>query len=74
MAQATIHRLKHVLQDDSLTFRGIFIASFAVFLLVALMAQVLTWHWRTWLPGAEAEKSMLGGVKAAVYTAMSHLT
>jgi light-harvesting complex 1 beta chain len=68
------HRLTRVLQDDSLTFRGIFIASFAVFLLVALLAQALTWHWRTWLPGAEAEKSMLGGVKAAVYTAMSHLT
>lgn len=74
MASPTIHRLTHVLQDDSFTYRGIFIASFAVFLLVALMAQVLTWHWRTWLPGAEAEKSMLGGVRAAVYTAMSHLT
>jgi light-harvesting complex 1 beta chain len=35
---------------------------------------VLTWQWRSWLPGAEAEKSMIGGVKAAVYTFMSHLT
>ena len=66
--------MKHALEGDSLTYRGIFLTSFAVFLLVALLAQVLTWHWRTWLPGAEGEKSMIGGVKAAVYTAMSHLT
>jgi light-harvesting complex 1 beta chain len=31
------------------------------------------WHWRSWLPGAEGVKSMTGGVKAAVYTFMSHL-
>ena len=29
--------------------------------------------WRTWLPGAEGVKSLYGGVKAAVYTFMSHL-
>ncbi len=74
MVDTSMTSIKHVLESDSLTYRGIFLTSFAVFLLVALMAQVLTWHWRTWLPGAEGEKSMIGGVKAAVYTAMSHLT
>jgi light-harvesting complex 1 beta chain len=69
-----MNSIKHALEGDSLAYRGIFLTSFAVFLLVALMAQVLTWHWRTWLPGAEGEESLIGGVKAAVYTAMSHLT
>jgi light-harvesting complex 1 beta chain len=62
------------LKSDSKTFFTIFVVGFAVFLSIALVSQVLTWQWRTWLPGAEGEKSLLGGVKAAVYTFMSHLT
>jgi light-harvesting complex 1 beta chain len=44
-----------------------------VFLAIALAGQLLGAHWRTWLPGAEGVKSVFGGVKAAVYTFMSHL-
>jgi light-harvesting complex 1 beta chain len=47
--------------------------SFVVFAAIAVVGQMLGWHWRTWLPGAEGVKSMTGGVKAAVYTFMSHL-
>jgi hypothetical protein len=58
-------------KKDSCAFtrssRGLCCSSIAVF------AQVLGWHWRSWLPGAEGVKSMTGGVKAAVYTFMSHL-
>ncbi|MCK7491136.1 MAG: hypothetical protein MZW92_04775 [Comamonadaceae bacterium] len=52
----------------------IFALSFAVFIAIALAGQLLGWHWRSWLPGAEGVKSLFGGVKAAVYTFMSHLT
>jgi light-harvesting complex 1 beta chain len=62
------------LKSDSKTFFTIFVVGFAVFLAIALVSQVLTWQWRTWLPGAESEKSLVGGVKTAVYTFMSHLT
>lgn len=55
-------------------FFGIFVVSFAVFLAIALCAQLLTLQWRTWLPGAEGEKSLIGGVKAAVDTFMPYLT
>jgi light-harvesting complex 1 beta chain len=61
-------------QNDSLTFRGIFIASFVALLAIAVVAQLLTWSWRSWLPGAEGEKSLVGDVRSAVYTFMSHLT
>jgi light-harvesting complex 1 beta chain len=53
---------------------GIFVVGFAVFLLVALAAQLVGFRWRTWLPGAEDHKSLVGGVTAAVYTFMSYLT
>ena len=62
------------LRSDTKTFWGIFVVGFAVFLVIALSAQLLTSKWRLWLPGAEGEKSLIHGVKAAVYTFMSHLT
>jgi hypothetical protein len=51
----------------------VFVAGFAVFLVIALVAQMLTMQWRTWLPGAEGERSLIAGVKAAVYTFMSYI-
>ncbi len=66
--------LQQVLKNDSKTFIGIFVASFVVFLVIALIAQTLAWQWRPWFPGAEGEKSLVGGVKAAVYSFMSYLT
>jgi light-harvesting complex 1 beta chain len=60
--------------SDSRSFTGIFVAAFLVFLTIAAIAQSLAVPWRTWLPGAESEKSLIGGVKAAVYTFMSHLS
>lgn len=61
------------LKEDSSAFSAIFLVAFAMFFVIAFIAQVLGWHWRSWLPGAESVKSMTGGVKAAVYTFMSHL-
>ena len=59
---------------DGVAYHGIFVVSFAVFLAIALLSQLAMWKWRSWLPGAEGEKSLIGGVKSAVYTFMSYLT
>lgn len=61
-------------RDGSRGFGVIFLPSFIVFLLVALIGQTFALEWRTWLPGAAGERSMIAGVKTAVYTFMSHLT
>ncbi|MBK6852302.1 MAG: light-harvesting protein [Burkholderiales bacterium] len=50
-----------------------FCVSFAVFLVIALVAELLTMRWRSWFPGAEGEGSLIGGVKSAVYTFMSSI-
>jgi len=60
-------------KSDSMTFVGIFFVSFVVFLTIALCAQMVALPWRSWLPGAEGQKSLVGGVKTSVYTFMSHL-
>jgi len=65
---------KAVAIETSRAFWVIFVPSFVVFLAIALIGQLLGWHWRSWLPGAEGVKSIFGGAKAAVYTFMSYLT
>ena len=59
--------------EDRNSYRLLFVAAFAMFLTIALVGQTLGMQWRSWLPGAEGVRSVTGGVKAAVYTFMSHL-
>jgi len=73
MASSNNGALQRLLKEDSKAFSWIFAVGFVIFLPIALIAQILGWEWRSWLPGAEGVKSMTGGVKAAVYTFMSHL-
>jgi light-harvesting complex 1 beta chain len=55
-------------------FQGIFCVMFVVFLVVAMASMLCFQNWRTFLPGAEGAKSMLDGVKSAVYTVISQLS
>jgi len=59
--------------DDRWSFTVIYVAAFLVVLPIALVAQSLMMQWRSWFPGAESEKSLIGGVKAAVSSFMSLL-
>jgi light-harvesting complex 1 beta chain len=65
--------IRHEPRGDSFAFQCIFCLSFATLLVVAVVAQMLLLPWRSWLPGAEGGKTLLGGVRSAVYTLMSHL-
>ena len=47
---------------------------FIAFLGLALASMLFTQNWRTSLPGAEGAKSMLSGIKSAVYTVISQLS
>jgi light-harvesting complex 1 beta chain len=74
MTDMTMEPSPELTKSDSIAFNGIFVVSFVALLVIALFAQLLTWKWRLWLPGAEGEKSLIHGVKSAVYTFMSYLT
>jgi light-harvesting complex 1 beta chain len=64
---------RQAMETTSVSFITIFALSFLLFSAIAVVGQLLGAQWRTWLPGAEGVKSLTGGVKAAVYTFMSHL-
>ena len=63
-----------ILQAPIREFRYLYLVLFCVFLLLAMMGQMLFMDWRTWLPGAEGSRPMYESVKSAVYTVISQLS
>jgi light-harvesting complex 1 beta chain len=67
------HSVQEIVRNDSITFKTIFVLCFVVCFVLALFTVFLPVQWRSWLPGSE-EKSMIDGVRSAVYSFMSYLT
>lgn len=59
--------------NESAAFWSIFLLAFGLLFVVVVLAKLVGLHWRELLPGAENAPSMVQGVKAAVYTFMSHI-
>ncbi len=45
-------------------FHGIFVTSFIVFVVIAIVAHFLVWQWRPWLPGPNGYSQLIDGVNA----------
>ena len=73
MAEITTIPVRHPVLQEATTYKALFFVSFVFLFLIAIAAQALFLDWRTWLPGAESEKSLIKGVSSGVYTFMSHL-
>lgn len=71
MALEQHHPAADWVRTQRVAFSALFLVSFAIFAMVAVVGAVCGCRWRTWLPGAEGVKSMTGGVQAAVYTFLS---
>jgi len=65
---------EHLRADESQAFWTIFAIGFLIFFVLAVLASLLGINWRSHFPGAESTKGLVVGVKAAVYTFMSHIT
>ena len=51
-------------EDEAREFHRIFMASFIVFVIVAIIAHILAWQWRPWLPGPQGyATSMIDSAK-----------
>ncbi len=55
--------------SEAREFHSIFVTSFIVFTVIAIVAHVLVWQWRPWLPGPNGylptTTSLLDGVTVA---------
>lgn len=63
--------LSGLTEDEAKEFHRIFIASFIVFMVIAIIAHFLVWQWRPWIPGPGGY-SMIESVKVALSSALPY--
>jgi hypothetical protein len=74
MPHASQFEHSHHSADGLQAFWTIFVFGFVVIFTIASLASLLGINWRNYLPGAQTTDGLLAGVKAVVYTFMSHIT
>jgi light-harvesting complex 1 beta chain len=73
MADSKNGSLSGLTDSEAKEFHGIFVTSFIIFTVVAVVAHFLAWQWRPWLPGASGYASIFNDAKdvAAAYVALA---
>ncbi len=73
MADSRGGSLSGLTESEAKEFHSIFITSFIVFTLIAVVAHFLVWQWRPWLPGASGYASIVNDAKdvAMAYIAVA---
>ncbi|MGQ0672630.1 MAG: light-harvesting antenna LH1, beta subunit [Hyphomicrobium sp.] len=62
--------LSGLTEQEAKEFHGIFMTSFIIFTVIAIIAHFLVWNWRPWLPGPGGYAEVMDGVNYA----MSYIT
>ncbi|MEM7399019.1 MAG: light-harvesting antenna LH1, beta subunit [Pseudomonadota bacterium] len=65
MAQRT-DTLSGLTRDEAREFHGIFVTSFILFTIIAIVAHTLVWLWRPWIPGPKGYASLDSMMDAAI--------
>ena len=60
--------LSGLTEQEAREFHRIFITSFIVFLIIAIVAHFLVWQWRPWLPGVNGYTSMIDCAHSVLQT------
>jgi light-harvesting complex 1 beta chain len=60
-------------EAEAKEFHGMFMMSFFIFFAIAVVAHILAWFWRPWLPGVNGY-GMIDGATHAVHTALALLS
>jgi light-harvesting complex 1 beta chain len=53
--------------QEAQEFHGLFVKGFAIFTVIAVVAHILVWMWRPWLPGPEGYSALESTVHIATY-------
>jgi len=53
-------------EQEAKEFHVLFVSSFIVFLILAIIAHILVWQWRPWLPSIHGYTSMIDGVHSTL--------
>ena len=55
--------LSGLTEREAREFHGVFITSFVIFTVIAVIAHFLVWQWRPWLPGTAGYASIIHDAK-----------
>ena len=72
MVEQGMKRRSGVTEQEAKEFQGFFVLGFVVFVGIAVVAHILIWMWRPWLPTESAE--LLEGVQPVVQSALTMLS
>lgn len=53
-------------EPEAQEFHKLFMTSFIVFTVIAIIAHIMAWSWRPWLPGPNGYSSLMDGVHAII--------
>jgi light-harvesting complex 1 beta chain len=64
--------LSGLTEKEAQEFHSVFMSSFIVFVVIAIVAHILAWMWRPWLPGPDGYASLIDGARfmAGTFTGM----
>ena len=62
--------LSGLTEAEAQEFHSLFISSFSAFVVIAVIAHILVWAWRPWIPGPKGY-AMLDGVTSAAHSLVS---
>jgi len=57
--------LSGLTETEAKEFHGIFVTSFVMFTIIAIVAHILVWMWRPWLPSVSGYSSLQDVIPAA---------
>ena len=63
MADMRQGSLSGLTEQEAKEFHGIFMTSFIIFTLIAVVAHFLAWQWRPWLPGSSGYAAIVHDAK-----------
>lgn len=71
MADSRQGSLSGLSEQEAREFHGIFMTSFIIFTVIAIVAHFLAWQWRPWLPGAAGYASIVHDAKDVAMAAIA---
>ena len=71
MADSRQGSLSGLSEQEAKEFHGIFMTSFIIFTVIAIVAHFLAWQWRPWLPGAAGYASIVHDAKDVAMAAIA---
>lgn len=66
MAEPRTGSMSGLTEAEAQEFHRIFVVSFIVFTVIAIIAHFLVWQWRPWIPGPDGYAAVMDGANLAV--------